>query len=746
MSIEMGSPFFQRGNWNLVDDNGHQILFRILAEDDKRIYWVKLGRLTDHGPEIFNPPKTKSKLYRHWWTRVEAEQWIRERRLIHIGERALPPDVIHGVVKPRDVDLFKKRRKVVYSMVRRWRTSLITSNEAYIDAIKLASLMHGTDKASIKKWLEQYYFFGKHKFALIPLHSNKGKTGPRRGAKNAEGERRIHGRKVAGQVEGARDMRYQISKRVAGQLTRYLEIAVSNNIEFGVAIDGFIETRYAYSKKDGEKVCYNVSIQKLGGRENLTRLGRAIYKIALGKKLLEDKRTSKSRVRLSGGTSRTIAHDQLMVMDIDGTTADNQMKYGGKEIFIPGHGKPTLMLGAERESTAVMGYYVTFKAENAECYQELVKSAFTSKERDLIFHGMEHLEGFVYGCTSKIFIDRGPGMANRFQEAIERLRISTLAAAPGDPKGKGLIEGLMKYIQKALSELPGSTFKKGDEQKDYARKKAAETVAVSYNDFMQALLTAISRWNMRPDRKLILTEDMIEAGVAQSPEQVFLYKKSRLRGDAAFVWPQEEVFRKLYHSEPRIVDDDGIVEYKNGYFTSDELFAEAYQYKIVHGKSLAITIYDLGHNGMHLLWDMQDGNLGLLSANNDTARERAPSKREVDIANRMRASLYREAKKRSQRNQDRNNNILRKRRNAISQRQIKEMAQADKRAVNQANAQLTSPAEARKAASMDLAHMQLAHSVGALGIQMDTQPPSEPPPVKLPAFRKAQTFKPADDD
>ncbi|WP_288408891.1 hypothetical protein [uncultured Herbaspirillum sp.] len=745
MREDVGSPFFQKGNWNRVDHMGNQILYRILAEDEKYIYVMKLGSLEADGPKIMRPPRNKS--YREKWLRSTAQKLIVERRLTHMGERALTPEMTQGVIRPADKERLKHRKLVVYGIVRRWRKRLFTDHSAYVEAVNLASLMHGTDVATITKWVEQYFFFGKHKFALIAQHSNKGKTGPRRGAKGEDGKLRKQGRPVVGQAKGKPDLRKMITPRIARELTRYIEAAAKDDVLFDTAIDGFIETRYAYyrDKTTGETVCTNVSVEKLGGTDNLKRLAAPIYKNARAQKEAMKKFESKRRARFVRDGIRIMVHDQLPILDIDGTTVDNQVMYRGREVYIPGHGKPTLMLGADRGSNAIVGYHVTFTPENSACYRELMKSVYSSKERDLLFHGVGILDGFVHGYTSKIFIDRGPGIANAFQDAIETLRVSSLFAAPGDPQGKGLIEGIMKHIQKALSELPGSTYKSGDEERDYKRKQASETEAVSYDDFMEALLIAISRWNMEVDNRILLTEDMKDKGILPSPKEVYLYYKARLRGDAAFVWPQEDVFRRLYHNEPRTVDDDGIVEYEKGKFTSPDLLAYASHYKRIHGTTMEITVYDLGHNGMHLLWDMPDGNLGLLEANGDTALVRAPSARLKAVSNHIGNALYREATKRSRRNLDNINRHIRNR-NAMSKKHVNKMAAADKIAIAQSNAQLTSPAEAKRAATKQLNDAKLAHSLGGINVPMKVPTPAVVPPKDTLTFQKSDVLIVADDD
>ncbi|TDY87777.1 UNVERIFIED_ORG: hypothetical protein DFO49_4424 [Herbaspirillum seropedicae] len=746
MSEPTGSPFFQCGNWNRVDHMGNQLLYRILAEDEQYIYVMKLGYLETEGPRILRPPRNMS--YREKWKRSTAERLLEEKKLTHMGERTLTEEMTMGVVRPDDQAKFDHRKMVVDDMVERWGERLVTDKQAHIDAVKLAKSIYLTDCATITKWLEQYYFFGKHDFALISQHSNKGKTGPRRGARDEKGKLRKLGRKVDGQDANKKDQRLLITAKVARECTAYVESAVANGaIDLSTTIDGFIETRFSYSKdrKTNEKVCYNVSIEKLGGVKNLRRFAGPIFKNACIKREILRKFESRRRVRISGSGSRVIVHDQLPVLDIDGTTADNQVRYNGRLVHIPGRGKPTLMLGADRGSNAIVGYYVTFKPENADCYRELMKSVFSPKERDLIFHQVQFLEGFVYGFPSKIFIDRGPGMAKKFQDAIAALKISSLAAAPGDPQGKGLIEGIMNHVQRALSSLPGSTYKLGDEEVDFKRKKDSETVDVSYDDFMQALLIAISHWNTEVDNRLLLTDDMKDKGILPTPEAVYLYYKTLLRGDAAFVWPMEDVFRKLYPSKQRKVDDDGIVEFEQGYFHSDDLFATALHYKRTHGKSMEITVYDLGHNGMHLLWDCPDGNLGLLEACADTATIRAPSRRLAQMSNQIGNALYREALKRSRRNRVAVHRHYRNR-NAMSQKHVAEMVAADKIAAAHAEAMLPTTAEARKAAIEELNAAQLEHSLGAINLSTTKRKQTQAVVPKTPAYKKPSTIVLVDGD
>ena len=348
----------------------------------------------------------------------------------------------------------------------------------------------------------------------------------------------------------------------------------------------------------------------------------------------------------NGGSAQDIVSDQLPVLDIDGTLASNFILFGDKRIKINGQGQPTILLAVDRASLAIVGWNVSFGAENGDSYLNCVFSAYTPKIRELYRWGAAHLQGFVHGCTSEIFIDRGPGISMRTQDSlVARLRTHSRMAMPGSPESKPHAEQVMRYAQEALMNIAGSTFMTGDDEIDSWRRKFAKHRAVPLKIYMQALLEAISRRNLETDARHLLTPHMVKQDVLPCPKEIYLFNKAYKRGDAAWDWASEDVFRRLCIRH-ELKAPRGVVSLKKRKLWSAELVLFAKAYAAMHNdESVTIVAYELPNAPFAMLWELPGYGLGLLMATPSTMKlfEDGPSFF-TDFQNKYRNSLFGDAR------------------------------------------------------------------------------------------------------
>jgi len=262
-----------------------------------------------------------------------------------------------------------------------------------------------------------------------------------------------------------------------------------------------------------------------------------------------------------------------------------------------------------------VGWYVTYRAEDADSYLACIFNACTDKENELARWGVSHLDGMVYGCPSAIFVDRGAGISEKVQKAIVvGMRQRHLMAEPGNAKGKGDVEQLMDIFQEEISDLPGVTHgepvKGKGPEKDAARKrnrdklrKAPARATLTWEQFIRALLTAISRYNLNADMRRERNSMMLEVSVPPVPKHMFLFNIALRGGDAAWDLTEEMVIRRLAKPFERPAPG-GFVSWDKKTFTSKELQERAIEHEVLNnGRSLTIQGYEPFTSKLHALWD-----------------------------------------------------------------------------------------------------------------------------------------------
>ncbi|WP_426336775.1 hypothetical protein ACN9MY_01830 [Pseudoduganella sp. R-31] len=603
-------------NLSLTHGRGRELIYRVLAISDSFIHVVELGTVRREKTgaleaKIFTanpPPKTGNR--RLMWPREFVNASFNEGRMRHVAEHGIPAQMADTSSTAAESPRLTIRKQVVTHIETHGGDAVFEDRKIYARSIQNAAAFYNVCEKAARKWFEMFVFYGRHENALIDQDWRKGAPGVgRRNLRDKNGKPATLGRRTDSEKLFGKEghPRRRLTKQLLAEYSNFIrKEAYDNNVAFPEVFSRWQESRFAFNRdKDGNIAVYKLDRKNYPTDDHMKRVGRVLLKKY---RELRD-RDERLRPGSKGGSAQDIVHDQLPVMDMDGTPADNYVLYGKD---VKGR-KPTVVLAVDRASCAIVGWDVSFVPENGDAYLNCYFSACTDKTRELHRWGVPHLRGMVFGCASRIFIDRGPGIGKKAQSAIvERCRNATMIAEPGSGQAKGHGEGVMGSIQKALAYLPGSTFPTGDIEEDRKRRQLAKTGAVTHKRFMQELLIAISTRNETLDVKHLLTQDMLKQKIPACPAEIYRYYKSRRRGDAAWDWPPEDTIRKLCVKRTKKAPE-GIVTIDQREYTSSELQRLARQHaKMNNGASVEITTYGVPRAKNVLFWELPGNELGVL--------------------------------------------------------------------------------------------------------------------------------------
>lgn len=625
MDEAQGKTLSSAGNWIKTQKNGRELIFRYLTENKVQLWMMEIGEATDGVVKLHKPSKTRK--LRVVWRKSDVRRWLQSEMLRHVEERGIPSRM-SAMEIPAGVDPELDDKRELVQHIEKWGDDVIMSEQVYIKAMRDAASLFDINIITVKAWFERSLFYGGHENANVVHNWNKGGPSiPRRGLRDEKGQYL----KNMGRPTDAERIdpntpykRKRLTSRVRSSWCNFIKLQVmGDENEIHVILDKFKLTRVGYNcAEDGSLRTFPIDPKFLPDDVYMKKIGRPVLRLA---QLARDKERLHQpgyRRRLSGGNASELAHGDLSVLDIDATPADNYLLYGDEQIIIDGYGKPTVLLAVDRGSDAIVGWFVTFGTENADCYKSCIFSAYTPKERELARWGVSHLKGMVYGCASQIFIDRGPGMSERAQLAIvSRLRTDMLIAMPGDPRGKGHGEEVMGMFQRELAHIQGSVHTTGDPDIDRQRRLTAKKKAIPMKVFMATLLTVISMRNLRLDARHLLTDRMLrsENKPAPVPIEIYLYNKGTRRGDFDWDWPEETIYRNLCEFKERPARDGKVKIKKHVYFSS-ELKALASEYKKLHGgKTIEVKTWQIPCAPSSLIWEQPDGSLDVLDATPQSA-------------------------------------------------------------------------------------------------------------------------------
>ncbi|MCE4058715.1 hypothetical protein LXM60_00635 [Pandoraea sputorum] len=585
---------------------------------------MEIGVDRGKGLILNKPPESqtlrRSKRYRDLKKKIESGQFW------NVAERGIPEflrgDFDLNEQRQANVD---KRDAVVKLVLEELGERSFLNGPASKAVIKRVAIFFGISQQMVREYFERYLFYGGHERSQYPHDANKGASGvTSRKPRPAAGAHELRSGAPTS-AERVWDKKGGTKKSLTPGLAKRWALFAVGRASKGVkslteVANEFVKTLVGYNRaSNGDVVAYPRAEKYIPSIRYLVGLVSKAFSKARHAYETSAAWTSGGKRQLSGREARQLAESDRMVFDMDATVLDNYLKYGGRQIVFDGVERPTLLLAVDRGSCAIVGWHIYFGPENNEAYRSCLFSAFTPKERELVRWNVQHLTGMVYGCASKIFVDRGPGVSEEARLAIvESLKVHMVMARPGDPRGKGHVESILGQVMKRLSKLPGSTHTTGDEAEDRVRRLSAKkAICPTLDEFMRAFLSAVDEHNRTLDCRKLLTDDMLKAGVEPVPKGIFDYNYSTRRGRDMLEWPEEEIYKRLC-TRLQYTATNGKVVIKNHSFFSASLntYAQEY-YRMNSNRWPKVNLLRIPNAPNYLIWERDDQRLEVLNGNSE---------------------------------------------------------------------------------------------------------------------------------
>jgi hypothetical protein len=489
--------------------------------------------------------------------------------------------------------------------------SLVTNESIRSSYVKLAAESAKVKEPYIRSLLTRHYYYAENKYALMAMNHLKGAPGRSRFNITKQKMGRPNDNvilKPNTKFTGKNMTPYYLNRWTDVLMDEY----VMGNKNVSEAYEILVRKLKGHNRgPDGNVVSFPVAPEKLPERALFLAYGADIIREQELKKKKLGSLEWNTSVSAQRGHAEDLADGVIEIYDLDGMEFNIELLFGDKPV-----GKPLVMLAVSRRSRAVVGWYCGLGNENGYAYKHCLFNAFTSKEDRLERFGVSHLTGFVYGVCDWAMFDRGPGISISASKVItKQLRIDAVMTSPRDAKGKAVVENVNGIFQNLLSELPGG-FKRTVHVRDKDKHKGAPVdAALDFDQFMKLLLCAISDFNLHTDVSHLMTEAMLkEKNFRPCPKRVFMWHRMSRRGDAAYDWPAQAIYKNLLNRH-ELLAARGIVTLGKAHYRSDELSTYYDQWNSGPSnqlKSPVVVVYSFAETDEILAWERSDGTLSIL--------------------------------------------------------------------------------------------------------------------------------------
>lgn len=607
--------------------------YRILHKDTRRYFLMKVAVKADDGPlELLRPPKIVHEGLVTWTIRkfrtLEKSGALRE-----LGINILPAEIGESSYSLTEFPNQEKRDNAIEYIWRAAWPRLLTDKKLYESTVSDVAAAQRTEKKTVKAWIAAQAFY-QHRNAQIPHFWLQGGPGiGRRLQRDTKPKSKAlggprHAQRLNPETE---NKSRQAPQWFVDKWLDYAEAQGRTDDSLKVIYNRFCSEAYWKSKEagdDGTGLKFVSEKNKLPEQKYMASLAYERWRaVAIDKERARRLDPNYPR-QLSGGSTQDFVEAGDFLYEMDGALADNFVRFANKALFVRGQDRPTILLCVDRFSTAIVGWYVTWRPEDANSYLALAFSAFTPKDFELEKWELPpDLPGMVFGCASSVLIDRGSGRSKVVVVSIvKKLGIPLLIANPGDPEAKPHVERTIGLMKRAMEHMPGAIKPIGDDYLDKKQYEAARASGgVDFTVFMQELIKAISTKNTTPDAKLYRTvemrDEMMRLGLPPTPAGAFEYSKSLLTGDEDWNLSEFELFTQFCTTKSRSVKE-GQVNWGTGrYFSSPALRSYVNLLKRENSNmEIKITVHRTPICPLTLWWIGPEGQLLELDATPTTAR------------------------------------------------------------------------------------------------------------------------------
>lgn len=614
-------------------DSGISRTYRVIHKDTRHYFLMQVAVKEVDGPlELLRPPQIVYEgLVR--WTIRKIRTLEKSGKLRELGINILPAEIGESSYSPTEFPGKEQRDNAIEYIWREAWPGMLIDKKLYESTVSDVAAAQRKNKKTVKAWISAQAFY-QHRNAQIPHFWLQGGPGVGRRLKRDENpkSKSLGGPRHAQRLNPKTDNKSrQAPQWFVDKWLDYAEAQGKTDDSLKVIYERFCSKAYWQSKEagdDGTGLKFVMDKNKLPEQKYMASLAYERWRAVDIDKERARRLDPNYKRQLSGGSTQDFVEAGDFLYEMDGTVADNFVRFAGKALSVRGQDRPTILLCVDRFSTAIVGWYVTWRPEDANSYLALAFSAFTPKDFELEKWELPpDLPGMVFGCASCVLIDRGNGRAKKFVDSIvKKMGIPLLIANPGDPEAKPHVERTIGLMKRALAHMPGAIKPTGDNYIDKKQYEAAKASGgVDFTVFMQELIKAISNKNITPDAKLYRTvemrDEMMKLGLPPTPAGVFEYSKSLLTGDDDWELSEFEIFTQFCTTKSRSVKDGRVNLGTNRYFTSPAL--RSYANLLKRGNSnvkITITVHQIPICPLTLWWVGPEGQLLELNATPETVR------------------------------------------------------------------------------------------------------------------------------
>ena len=436
----------------------------------------------------------------------------------------------------------------------------------YTAAIRARAAEVQTSFISLNRMVLRYYYFGRAKFALLPLA-----TGPKPGSTSI------------GQSKTSISDPSFIPKRRGRQ--SILSTALGKN-NFVVSEDD-IEDMVACLKSNLRKGATTVvsshedylarNFKRRHPKEHELYLQNKIpepvtkrqfdYYITLRERLEDDLaqnlRTHKRNPGLLGSLSAS-GPGELYEFDSSGArihlvSSDDQSTPVGK---------PTAYVLVDRWSRFVVSAYLSLQAPSYDEVRQALLVAFTSRESRFKRLGIDvDDEQWPIGRIPAVLcIDRGSDFMSdaMINSVVNDLRIEVTPLPPYRPDGKAIVERLFREFKSRMANahLPGVYAERPmDPKTKKVARKAEKEAALTLSEMYRRLIEMVVDYNSTPHEALRNRRILKRYGIKPTPKEAYVWGLKGLTGLRSPPYTDHD-YQKMLLREDNATIASGIVRYK----------------------------------------------------------------------------------------------------------------------------------------------------------------------------------------
>ncbi|MFS2106140.1 hypothetical protein [Ralstonia sp. Ralssp135] len=499
--------------------------------------------------------------------------------------------------------------------------AVLMSRDALQQSVRRICLALGRPRSYQKKLkllLHRYFYFGGEEEAYLDLTDLRGGRGRRRVGKN----RRKPGRKNVTERQ-SRNRAAVEQDRAAQEQAAVREIDLRKML---VALK-----RWYVDKKHTIALTYDHMCVELYSKVSKF-LTPTVYSFRYhAKRLIAEHDLKKKRngqrlhemydaARIGRATDPT--GGAIEILDVDGFQA---------KVFIehPNGRRKTpfqiwVIFAVSRLSSAVVGYSLSLKRENARAYKECLASVHMPKsgpESRAAELGLGNLRGLLHGNYDEIYVDHGPGASESVLGAIvDRLRLARSIPPPRRPELRAIGESLNNLMLQFYQNADAGYSRARDPLSQEKRRAARKAAPVSVDEFERLLLLAINHINLYYAKRRKLTFKLRgRRSINSTPARLFAAYQAAREGDAKRELSPAEVWEK-YSDWEWYSCRRGNVKRDDLTYSSEEM-KEYFDYQIRWENERSIPVQVQRARDIHFMyWRKEDGSVSLLQVSKEDAR------------------------------------------------------------------------------------------------------------------------------